>query len=741
MKSYLYKNVFFSFAVLLWWGASGYGYTIGDGDVDKHIPFFEEYVDHSQKLGFAEAKKANWQKTRDVNYGFINGNVWLRFPVKYKGTAKKSFVFEIDNALLNEVEIWIEDRKSKKIIGQEISGLNIPFSDWSVQNRNPTFNLTLEPKQAVNVYFRISADVAVFVPLKIYDEVTFRKSRYETRFGFGIYFGLILGILLFQLVMYSSFRDVTFIYNSCLLVSLHLVLIPLAFGLNTNILLWDNPDRFIAIGALGQMYSALFLSLLLARLVDTKKNYPYAKYMIMALLGTTALFSFKAMIWGINSLDLAIMTGVMIILIGLFFAIAVHSAMRGNTAAKIFLVGWFGLLAGALGYNLIAFNLTQNYGIRYFLLVGALVEAVIITMALHMKIRLVQQSRDQMENEVTGLKQSLKIIAPSDLVNKLLANPELLIGPPTRELITILAVKVVEWSDLENSEETLAFEIKKTLEMVSRTIKEFGGIIDQTREDGVVCFFGYMQHRSKAEQSQAALLCGSKIQEASIDGLLAGKNNELRSCFRVGIHTAQVLVGNMGTFDRPDFTLSGLGVRKAIDMAEACEPFHITLSNNVYNALSNEDYRKNAVSGKRGSSIQDNLASEVFDIDPFADNPDLVRKARACFRRQFKEKSIEPRISLEQDDRSIDLGGERCDLVNISSKGLCFQSKQKWTRGTVIDVNLASSKMDELRLNPFRIIVRWSRAGQDSLFKHGVELVGLNPAQRQMVTSLLGLTS
>jgi adenylate cyclase len=174
--------------------------------------------------------------------------------------------------------------------------------------------------------------------------------------------------------------------------------------------------------------------------------------------------------------------------------------------------------------------------------------------------------------------------APS-LMDKILREPELLNNVEKKEL-TILFSDIVGFTSWSSTQD--AREIHRTLnqyfEEMAAIVFAHQGTIDKYMGDGLMVFFGdpvpCENHSLPAVQTAIAMQKKTTELRAEWEKL-----NGMPITIRVGIHTGEVVVGNMGSQSRMEYTVIGSNVNLAQRLESNCPPGSILLSEQVYNRL------------------------------------------------------------------------------------------------------------------------------------------------------------
>ncbi|THB73138.1 MAG: adenylate/guanylate cyclase domain-containing protein [Desulfobulbaceae bacterium] len=171
------------------------------------------------------------------------------------------------------------------------------------------------------------------------------------------------------------------------------------------------------------------------------------------------------------------------------------------------------------------------------------------------------------------------------VMEKILTSPEMLKNVSKKKL-TILFSDIVGFTQWSSGKE--AQEIHETLnryfQEMSSVLFSHRGTIDKFMGDGMLAFFGDPEpcedHAKKAVQ--AALAMQKKTWQLKKEWELTG-GMQIR--IRIGIHSGEVVVGDMGSRERMDYTVIGSSVNLAQRLESNCAPDRILVSKDVYEQL------------------------------------------------------------------------------------------------------------------------------------------------------------
>ena len=88
-----------------------------------------------------------------------------------------------------------------------VSGDREPYVARSVDHRHFNFALKLPRGQSVRTLLRVQTESSVQVPIAIYSDHAFLETHQRSQLGLGVYYGVLIGLLLYNLLLFTSVRD------------------------------------------------------------------------------------------------------------------------------------------------------------------------------------------------------------------------------------------------------------------------------------------------------------------------------------------------------------------------------------------------------------------------------------------------------------------------------------------------------------------------------------------------------
>lgn len=189
------------------------------------------------------------------------------------------------------------------------------------------------------------------------------------------------------------------------------------------------------------------------------------------------------------------------------------------------------------------------------------------------------------------------------LVDELTKNPDMVVPSGEKKKLTVLFTDIEGFTTLSESKTPdVIFRILNSyLNEMSAVVLAQGGTIDKFEGDAIMAFFGapspFPDH---AERCCHAVLQMQKMQRVLNDQLIQCGLIDKPIKTRFGINTGEMIVGNVGSQQRLDYTVIGSEVNMASRIEEANKTYgtEILVSKNTWNIV------KNSFEGKLVDTVQ-----------------------------------------------------------------------------------------------------------------------------------------
>lgn len=190
------------------------------------------------------------------------------------------------------------------------------------------------------------------------------------------------------------------------------------------------------------------------------------------------------------------------------------------------------------------------------------------------KVRL-RRHNATLQTELIAANQKLRKYMAEPLVYSLLNSPKAPELGGEREVVTVLFLDFANFTPL--AEQLLPDDVVRILNdyyaLLTNVVTEAGGYLDKIMGDGFMALFNApilnIDHATRAVQSAVAMR--RLIVEAN-------RNRAHKLSVRIGLHTGEAVIGNIGTSMLMNYTAIGNTVNTAKRIEEICAPDQILIS-------------------------------------------------------------------------------------------------------------------------------------------------------------------
>lgn len=336
---------------------------------------------------------------RSVNLGFDNRTYWYRLVIRNQTTPpveKERWVLSIPFPPLDTVDVYVATGDGELSVTRA-GDQRPPLSD-ALTHRDYAVPLKLPPGETATIHMRVQIDGSHQLPLYLWSETAYDRKISDENVLFGMFYGVMLVMLLYNLIIYLVVRDRAYLYYIGFIFFLTSLLLT-TDGLLFAISWWIYPG--LINGSIGVLIgaSSLFCLLFIRTALQTARHVPLMDY-IMRFIQYAAvvgmLLPFFTSVKVSSSINLQI-SGLMSIMVA---ATIIVMAIRRHRIARLFLIAWSMLLVGILAQALVSNNLLpSNLMTEYAVHIGACVLVAMLSIALADRINTERVNRESLERE------------------------------------------------------------------------------------------------------------------------------------------------------------------------------------------------------------------------------------------------------------------------------------------------------------------------------------------------------
>ncbi|MCB0401141.1 MAG: GHKL domain-containing protein [Flavobacteriales bacterium] len=322
------------------------------------------------------------------NLGISKSAFWIKFNVENK-SQYEDLLLEVSLPFIDYIEFYSRENSSFRVVR---AGEIFPFQNRKYNDPNYLFDIHIPQGQNHTYYLKIKSNEGIQLPLKIGTKEAINNQIKTRDILSGIYFGIMLVMILYNLFIYTTVRDKSYIY--------YVVYILLILLTQTSLqgypfqYLWPNTpiiakySLFIFPSLVG-IASMIFMNVFLKVKEYSKRLYQVSyiltlPYIVSILFAVIKSYKLSFTIMEMNAMIVSVYmlyTGIKII-------------RTGYLPAKYFVAAWTVFLCGVIIYILKDFEILPfNDFTRYTMQIGSGIETVLLSFALAARINIYKKER------------------------------------------------------------------------------------------------------------------------------------------------------------------------------------------------------------------------------------------------------------------------------------------------------------------------------------------------------------
>lgn len=332
------------------------------GDRWNLVPATEFFEEGDTPLTIDEVLSAPWQdrfkpvSAESVNFGLQRRAFWFRVAVRNGGGNPATYYMEISNARIKRADFYAPGLEGAEAHQQ--AGTSLPVSERSFPYRHGVFSLVLEPGATQTLYLRVYHRGSYRFGLSLWEESAF-LTHHTLRSGFfGMFYGALAIMFLFNLVLSVLFKDRSFLWLSMLILCVGLYMV--AYQRIDAQYLW--PERTNISGSRVNVIFGvgLFAAICFSRcFLDLARHAPRWNLVYRVFAGLSLVLCVDIVIEGIwTDWLLQIVGGTAPIL---FLGGAITRIRQGYRLAWGYLIAWSLACASMVGFALLGLGVLPHY--------------------------------------------------------------------------------------------------------------------------------------------------------------------------------------------------------------------------------------------------------------------------------------------------------------------------------------------------------------------------------------------
>jgi len=453
--------------------------------IGKHIEYFNDTTNNISNSKITHLKSFKKSKTIHPLIGSENSTLWIRFSIQNKSESER-LLLHFDEFVASKFSFYNYD-ENKLILLDSMSS-----SDYSgASSRNFYIELTPDKNSYSTYYIKIKSEWKnSSYGFKIGTEKSLNQFYGDKYIFDGIYIGIILLMILSNIILYATVRDLTYLYYGLYIFFFAIGLLGIVgylfeYGFVNSTASYFMLNKFIS---LGIVISGCMLAI---TVLQTKVYSPVGHKLILYLMGLTSLFIIIMLVTGRIDLYVTLISALNALILTIFIIVSYVVLRKGYQLALFFFIGWLSYLVTTYAW---AFHLLTgidstlfNHKPEYYLIVGHGIEVIFFSVGLAYRVYIMKKEKETFQGKAISLLQ----------VNKEIITNQNIVLEETVKLRTVELEKSNSLLAKKNMEKTAMLKeihhrVKNNLQVVNSLLKLQSRDIE---DENVVAMFKEAQNR------------------------------------------------------------------------------------------------------------------------------------------------------------------------------------------------------------------------------------------------------
>lgn len=362
-----------------------------------------------------QPEEAFTQSTGDVlNFGISKSTYWLKLDV-INDAVEEDHLLELAYPILDEVVFY--EVKNGEVVRTLKDGELKSTKPSAYDHPHYTFPTILEKDEQATYYIKAHTTEPLILPLYVTSPSDFTSLIARQNLISGMFIGIILIMIFYNLFIYYTVRDISYIYYVLYILFVGFTQVSIK-GYTGHYLWpesgWLQSQSSTLFSSLGGIFALCFAKKLLNTKVYLKPLFHHFLHLLIALFCLSIAFS----ILGFYHIGFVIMHATTSVLSVYVLVIAYYIYYRGFHTARFFVLGWTVLLIGAIIFQLKDYNLLPyNQWTTASMQVASAIEMALLSFALADRINVLKKEKEISQLESLRVsKENERIIRQQNIV-------------------------------------------------------------------------------------------------------------------------------------------------------------------------------------------------------------------------------------------------------------------------------------------------------------------------------------
>jgi signal transduction histidine kinase len=330
-------------------------------------------------------------------FGFSPSVYWLRIKLRNAGQMADEWRLQVAFPTLQWIDLWT--LRGNTPAEHQQAGLALPLSARPLVHRTHVFPVKLAAGEEATLYLRISGDSSKTIPVILWRVDALETATLRDTYVFGAFAGVMLGLTIYNLLIWIIIRENTYSLAALTLMSLFCVYLTLTGTGRWSV--WPEAGAWtLKLIPFSVMLAIIAGTRFFAAFLDIRTHWPRTlplhhatQAVMLILLIATLVAPFRPIMMTVAAVTTVVSS--------VALCIAVAAAIKRYPAARYFLVSWCVLLIGMILQAMRAAGLIpDNFFTQYSLYIGSALQGILLSVALAARVRALKEDTDRAQRQM-----------------------------------------------------------------------------------------------------------------------------------------------------------------------------------------------------------------------------------------------------------------------------------------------------------------------------------------------------
>lgn len=372
-------------------------------DISRSLSYYEDpggSLTLEEVMAQWNALGSQTRPEKAYNFGFTDSVYWFHTRVINRSSGDYRWVIEGLYPIIDDMTLFIV--RPDGSVQSQTAGDAVPFGLRVRDHHNLNYELQLRQGESVDLFFRVETSGAIQMRTLLWSADAFAASDHQERFLLGLYYGLLSSMLVFNLLIFISFRDTNYLWYVAYILSYGLLQFTLN-GLAFEHLWPESPwwnNRAVAFLIAVGMFCVLGFS---RSFLVLRENAPRLDRLFLIQMVAYVLAAAAALAYPVYAPVIRLNTFLATISVGFVIFAGGLCLYRRFRPARYFMIAWSALLLGMLLYTLKTFSVVPaNFVTEFGIQIGSAFEVILLSIALADRLRHMNMKTQQLQREMNA---------------------------------------------------------------------------------------------------------------------------------------------------------------------------------------------------------------------------------------------------------------------------------------------------------------------------------------------------